>query len=95
MIQRDGARAFTMLNPSLAAEPNHEFMQNALARGRKLEALPDTARQLGHQPTGWLRSDEEYASACSRGAARRGARRASTRAPGYHAAANYAARSRT
>jgi hypothetical protein len=63
-------RAFAMLNPRVADELALELMQDALARGLELEELANTARQLGHQPTGWLRSDEEYVSTCSRCAAR-------------------------
>ncbi len=70
ITRRDGARALAMLNPSLSDEHANEFMAVALARGQMLEGLADTARRLGHEPTGWLRSDDEYASACSRCQAR-------------------------
>jgi hypothetical protein len=63
-------RAFAMLNPRVPDELAIELMQDALARGLALQELANTARQLGHQPTGWLRSDDEYVSTCSRCAAR-------------------------
>ncbi len=58
ITRRDGARV-PDAQPSLRDEHANEFMQDALARGRELEGLADTARPLGHQPIGWLRSDDQ------------------------------------
>jgi len=65
ITRRDGARAFAVLNPSVADERAGELMQRALARGLELQRLAQTARELGHKPIGWLRSDDEYVSVCS------------------------------
>ncbi len=65
ITRRDGTRAFAVLNPSVADERADELMQRALARGLELQRLAQTARELGHEPIGWLRSDDEYVSVCS------------------------------
>jgi len=70
ITRRDGACAFAMLNPSLPAELGAELMQRALARGLTLQRHAETSRGLGHDPIGWLRSDDEYVSVCSRCGAR-------------------------
>lgn len=70
ITRRAGPRAFAMLNPKLPDELALELMQDALARGLVLQELAKTARQLGHEPTGWVGSDDEYVSTCSRCAAR-------------------------
>jgi hypothetical protein len=45
-------------------------MRDALVRGQELQQLAHNARELGHEPVAWLRSDDEYISACSRCGAR-------------------------
>ena len=65
ITRRDGTRAFAALNPSVADKRAGELMQRALARGLELQRLAQTARELGHKPIGWLRSDDEYVSVCS------------------------------
>jgi hypothetical protein len=70
ITRRAGVRAFAMLNLQLPDELALELMQDALARGLVLQELAKTARQLGHEPTGWVRSDDEYISTCSRCGAR-------------------------
>ncbi len=67
---RDGQRAFAMLNPSLSDELAMALMREAVTRGPELRRLLQTAGQLGHDPIGWLRSDDEYVSVCSRCGAR-------------------------
>ena len=59
-----------MLNRSLPDDRAEEAMQHALAGVLELQRLAETARRLGHRPIGWLRSDDEYVSACSRCGAR-------------------------
>ncbi len=70
ITRRDGQRAFAMLNRPLPDERADEIMQRELARGLELQRLAQTARVLGHEPSGWLRSDDEYVSICSRCTAR-------------------------
>ena len=65
ITRRDGARAFAMLNRSVPDERAGELMQREHARGLELQRLTRTARGLGHEPIGWLRSDDEYVSVCS------------------------------
>ncbi len=74
ITRRDGDRAFALLNRSLAEERKDELMRDALVRGQQLQQLAESARELGHEPVGWLRSDDEYISACSRCGARMYAR---------------------
>ena len=47
-----------------------QLMRDELGRGLGLQKLAQTAHALGHEPIGWLRSDDEYISACSRCGAR-------------------------
>ncbi len=70
ITRRDGARAFAMLNRSLAEDRAEELMRDALDGVSELQRLTTTSRGLGHQPLGWLRSDDEHVSACSRCGAR-------------------------
>lgn len=71
LTRRAGASAFAMLNPSLLDERAGELMQRALARMLELQRLAQTSREHGHEPIGWLRSDDEYhLSVCSRCGAR-------------------------
>ena len=70
VTRRDGPRAFATLNRSLPDERLDELMRDELGRGLELQKLAQAARALGHQPIGWLRSDDEYISACSRCGAR-------------------------
>lgn len=70
ITRRDGQRAFAMLNRSLPEEHADELMRDALVRGQELQQLAHSARELGHAPVGWLRSDDEYISACARCGAR-------------------------
>ncbi len=74
ITRREGQRAFAMLNRSLCEERADELMRSALARSQALQQLTETARGLGHESIGWLRSDDEYVSACSRCGARMYAR---------------------
>ena len=70
ITRRDGPRAFATLNRSLPDERADEMMQRELARMRELQRLAQTARGLGHEPSGWLRSDDEYVTVCSHCTAR-------------------------
>ena len=70
ITRRDGQRAFAMLNRSLCDERAGELMQRELARALELQRLARTARGRGHVPSGWLLSDDEYVSVCSRCTAR-------------------------
>ena len=47
-----------------------ELMRRELDRQLALPQLAHTTRQLGHEPVGWLRSDDEYVSVCGRCGAR-------------------------
>jgi len=70
VTRRDGPRAFAMLNRSVPDERLDELLHHELRRGLELEQLAQGASELGHQSFGWLRSDDEYISACSRCGAR-------------------------
>ena len=70
ITRRDGARAFAMLNRAVPEAHEREFMRRELDRHLALQQLAQTARQLGHEPVGWLRSDDEYVSVCGRCGAR-------------------------
>ena len=70
ITRRDGARAFAMLNRSLPEGRAEEMLEHALDGVLELQRLAQSSRQLGHQPIGWLRSDDEYVTACSRCGAR-------------------------
>ncbi len=49
-------------------------MRDAVVRGLMLQQFADSARQLAHEPTGWVRNDDQYVATCSRCGARMYAR---------------------
>jgi hypothetical protein len=69
ITRRDGPRAFAMLNRSLS-ELADKLMREAVTREPELQRLLRAASALGRDAMSWLRSDDEYVSACSRCGAR-------------------------
>jgi hypothetical protein len=59
-----------LIAPALVLCSSARRARETLERGLALQEPVQTARRLGHEPIGWLRSDEEYVSVCGRCGAR-------------------------
>ncbi len=67
---RQGDRAFAARERTVPADEAAKELRYEFDRSQVLQKLARAARELGHDPTAWLRSDEEHATLCTRCGAR-------------------------